>query len=212
MGAQTWKTKPHICGALAPRKVWVGYQGVLQEALYLFVYALVVHALSIVGAPVGRFAAMALYAFRDCLVAFPFQIFGLGTVGPNLRVRRLTLARSRRGFGVSVVGMILPATPLPATLKRQRKSVPSTQLTMFETQTAPQSTRGKVKKDYHVVHSRRGGWDVLKEGAKRVSGHFDTKLKATERGRELATRFKVELIVHDKSGKILERSKHMAGP
>ncbi len=38
---------------------------------------------------------------------------------------------------------------------------------------------------YVVPNKERGGWDVVKEDAKRASGHFDTQAEAIGRAREI---------------------------
>ena len=38
---------------------------------------------------------------------------------------------------------------------------------------------------YVVPNSDRGGWDVVKEDARRASGHFDTQAEAIDRAREI---------------------------
>ncbi len=44
----------------------------------------------------------------------------------------------------------------------------------------------KTRKVYHVTPGSGGGWDVKAEDNKRPSGHFNTKLDAVSRGKELA--------------------------
>lgn len=38
---------------------------------------------------------------------------------------------------------------------------------------------------YVVPNKDRGGWDVVKEDAKRASAHFDTQAEAIDRAREI---------------------------
>ena len=38
---------------------------------------------------------------------------------------------------------------------------------------------------YVVPNKERGGWDVVKEGHQRASGHFDTQKEAINRAREI---------------------------
>ena len=38
---------------------------------------------------------------------------------------------------------------------------------------------------YVVPNKDRGGWDVVKEDAKRASGHFETQAEAVSRAREI---------------------------
>jgi hypothetical protein len=57
-------------------------------------------------------------------------------------------------------------------------------------------------KDYHVVPNPDGGWDVKREGAERASNHFDTKVPAIERGKNLAEKSGGELVEHKRDGTI----------
>jgi hypothetical protein len=58
----------------------------------------------------------------------------------------------------------------------------------------------------HVVpNSKRGGWDVVKEGGKKASAHADTQKAAEARAKEIvkkASRGNGEVIVHRKDGTI----------
>lgn len=42
-----------------------------------------------------------------------------------------------------------------------------------------------ARNERHVVSDPEGGWDVVKSGAGRVSGHADTQADAIERAREI---------------------------
>lgn len=57
-------------------------------------------------------------------------------------------------------------------------------------------------KDRHVVPSKKGGWDVVKPGAKRVSSHKDRQEEAVGRAREITGRTHGETVIHRKDGKI----------
>jgi ribA/ribD-fused uncharacterized protein len=94
-----------------------------------------------------------------------------------------------------------PAAPKKATTKAGAHS----QLSMMELPKQRRQAAPSVDARYHVVASKKGGWDVLKLGAKRATGHFQTKAEATKRGRELAQKQKLALWVYDKAGKIQER-------
>jgi uncharacterized protein YdaT len=59
-----------------------------------------------------------------------------------------------------------------------------------------------AKRDYHVLPSSEGGWNVQREGGSRSSGHFDRKTEAMERGRELAQSNHTELVEHGRDGRI----------
>lgn len=68
------------------------------------------------------------------------------------------------------------------------------------------------RKEHHVVPNSRGGWDVLRSGAKRSSAHFDTKKEATDRGRELSRSQNTELIIHNLNGRISRADSHGNDP
>jgi hypothetical protein len=57
---------------------------------------------------------------------------------------------------------------------------------------------------YVVPNGERGGWDVIKEHAKRASAHFDTQAEAVSRAREIVDksgRGLGEVRIQAKSGK-----------
>lgn len=59
------------------------------------------------------------------------------------------------------------------------------------------------RKVYHVTKNPIGGWDVKKEGGERASGHFDTKVEAVDRGKELAKSGGLgQVKIHGQDGKI----------
>jgi len=66
------------------------------------------------------------------------------------------------------------------------------------------SKKKSGEQNYHVVSNPRGGWDVLREGAKRASNHFATKAEAVARGQELARKHRVELIRHSKAEQVTQ--------
>jgi len=68
------------------------------------------------------------------------------------------------------------------------------------------------RKTHHVVPSRDGGWDVKKGGGERSSGHFETKRKAVDRGREISQRQGSELVIHNQDGKISRSDSHGNDP
>ena len=69
------------------------------------------------------------------------------------------------------------------------------------------------RKTTHVVpNSRRGGWDVKKGGAKRASGHFDTKREAEKWGRQASRQEGSEFIVHRGDGTIEKADSHGNDP
>jgi hypothetical protein len=68
------------------------------------------------------------------------------------------------------------------------------------------------KRDYHVVPSPRGGWNVRREGVDRITGHFDRKSDAMERGRTLAREHRTELVEHGRDGRILSNDTYGRDP
>lgn len=63
----------------------------------------------------------------------------------------------------------------------------------------------KNDEDRYVVPNReRGGWDVIKEHAKRASAHFPTQAEAIQRAREIVEntgRGRGDVRIQGKSGK-----------
>lgn len=69
------------------------------------------------------------------------------------------------------------------------------------------------KGSHHVVpNSKKGGWDVKKDGASKSSGHFDTKKDAEKAGRQISQNQETELVVHGKDGKIQRKDSHGNDP
>lgn len=68
------------------------------------------------------------------------------------------------------------------------------------------------KNSRHVVPNPGGGWDSKKSGAKRASGHFDTKKEAEKYSRNLSRREGSELYIHGKDGKIQRKDSHGNDP
>lgn len=69
------------------------------------------------------------------------------------------------------------------------------------------------RKEHHVVpNSDRGGWDVKRNGAKRVSGHYETKSDAMKAGRTMSRNANSEFIPHDKHGRIQNPDSHGKDP
>lgn len=92
--------------------------------------------------------------------------------------------------------------PKNATKKRATQSQLSMMDLPEQRRKAPQAGGAR----YHVVANKtKGGWDLVKLGARRATGHFTTKAEATKRGRELALKYKLGLWVYDRSGKVHER-------
>lgn len=69
------------------------------------------------------------------------------------------------------------------------------------------------KKDaHHVVHNPQSGWDVKRENAQRISGHFDTKKDAVDAAREISRNQNTELVIHGVDGKIQQKDSHGNDP
>lgn len=69
-----------------------------------------------------------------------------------------------------------------------------------------------ARKGYHIVPNSNGGWDVKKGGGERSSGHFDKKVDAVKRGRELAKNNQTELVTHGLNGRIQDSDSYGNDP
>lgn len=65
--------------------------------------------------------------------------------------------------------------------------------------------------DIHVVPHPEG-WATKKEGASRAGGVYPTKEKAVDAGRRQAKRENVELVIHNKDGKISDSDSYGNDP
>ncbi len=72
------------------------------------------------------------------------------------------------------------------------------------------ATRGP--ETHHVVPGVSGGWDVKRGGAARSSGHFDTKQKAVDYGRQVSRNQHTELRIHNQDGRIAQSDSHGRDP
>ena len=67
--------------------------------------------------------------------------------------------------------------------------------------------------DVHVVYAKdRKAWRVEVTGKDRASGSHATKPPAVAQGRQLASRNKSELVIHNQTGKIGERRSYGNDP
>lgn len=66
-------------------------------------------------------------------------------------------------------------------------------------------------KNQHVVPNG-DKWSVKGEGNEKNTATFDTQKEAIEKGREIAINQKSELFIHNKEGKIRERSSYGNDP
>jgi hypothetical protein len=60
----------------------------------------------------------------------------------------------------------------------------------------------------HVAPHPRGGWDVKRDSSEKASVHTPRKPEAVARAREISINEKLELVIHDKDGKIAERASY----
>lgn len=67
-------------------------------------------------------------------------------------------------------------------------------------------------RSHHVVPNVAGGWDVKRGGAARASGHFDTKQKAVDQGRQISRNQGTELRIHSQDGRISQSDSHGRDP
>ncbi|MFC1874672.1 DUF2188 domain-containing protein [Chloroflexota bacterium] len=58
------------------------------------------------------------------------------------------------------------------------------------------------RNERHVVPNPKGGWDIKKPNAARVSSHHETQAEAEARAKEILARGGGEVVIHDKEGKI----------
>ncbi|MFH0948700.1 MAG: DUF2188 domain-containing protein [Elusimicrobiota bacterium] len=68
------------------------------------------------------------------------------------------------------------------------------------------------RRSHHVVHNPNGGWNVVKGGAERASGHFDKKVEAINEGRKISRNQGSELVIHNTNGRISESDSHGHDP
>jgi len=61
------------------------------------------------------------------------------------------------------------------------------------------------KRNVHIVSNPKGGWDVKRVDSDRASSHHDTQKAAIDAGKGTAQRVKVELVIHDKQGRIRDK-------
>jgi hypothetical protein len=70
-----------------------------------------------------------------------------------------------------------------------------------------------AKKSTHVVpNSRRGGWDIVRSGNSRSSGHFETKVDAIKKAIEWSKKSKAELYIHTRDGRIVQKNSYGHDP
>lgn len=69
-----------------------------------------------------------------------------------------------------------------------------------------------ARQEHHIVPNRNGGWDIKRENAQRISGHYETKTDAEAAGRLMSINAKTELIIHGLDGRIQRTDSHGNDP
>lgn len=69
-----------------------------------------------------------------------------------------------------------------------------------------------ARQTHHIVHNSNGGWDIKRGGAKRASGHFDTKQQTLDAGRKISQNQRTEFVVHGLDGRIQYSDSHGNDP
>jgi uncharacterized protein YdaT len=67
------------------------------------------------------------------------------------------------------------------------------------------------KKDVHVV-PHQDGWATKREGSERAGSVHDTQRDAIEQARDQAKRDRVEVVIHDREGKIRDSDSYGNDP
>ena len=67
------------------------------------------------------------------------------------------------------------------------------------------------KRSIHVVPHKRG-WAVKREGSSRAVRVTRTKQEALDIGRKLAKKSKVELVIHNEEGRIIDKDSYGHDP
>lgn len=67
------------------------------------------------------------------------------------------------------------------------------------------------KRNIHIV-PHQDGWAAKREGSKRSSVVERTKAETTKRGRDIAKRDGVELVIHNKNGRISDKDSYGNDP
>lgn len=71
-------------------------------------------------------------------------------------------------------------------------------------------TKGPIT--HHVIPNPQGGWDVKRGGAKRSTGHYNTKQNAIDSARQISRNQGTELRIHNKDGRIANSDSHGNDP
>jgi Zn-dependent peptidase ImmA (M78 family)/DNA-binding XRE family transcriptional regulator len=125
-----------------------------------------------------------------------------GDIASELRVSAAEI--EQLVFGLTLTGLTRsPDKDIASGRKRGNLQVVSSHDTHGEMMTK--------KQDIHVV-PHQDGWATKKEGASRAGGVYPTKDKAMDHGREQAKREQVELVIHNKNGKISDSDSYGNDP
>jgi len=71
----------------------------------------------------------------------------------------------------------------------------------------------KKSNTHHVTYDKNeGDWKVLRGGADRASGRYDTKQQAINAARQISRNQNTELKIHNQDGKIAQSDSHGNDP
>ena len=69
-----------------------------------------------------------------------------------------------------------------------------------------------MKQNYHVTRRQDNRWNVIKEGNEHANYVADTQEAARHKARELAIKYKVEVMIHGMDNKIRARDSYGNDP
>ncbi len=78
--------------------------------------------------------------------------------------------------------------------------------------TVCKSLRRKNMSNQHITPHPNGGWQVKAENSQRATLRTETQKEAIDRGRQIAINQSSELFIHNKQGRIRERSSYGNDP
>lgn len=71
----------------------------------------------------------------------------------------------------------------------------------------------KNSNTHHVTYDKQNDeWKVIRGGADRAAGRFDTKQQAIDAAREISRNQNTELKIHNKDGRIAQSDSHGGDP
>lgn len=68
------------------------------------------------------------------------------------------------------------------------------------------------RKEHHIVHNPKGGWDVKTGGNPKSLAHRERKSEAEQEGRKISQKARSELVIHCLDGKIQRSDSHGHDP